>query len=51
MSEPIHEGPAEQFSQVNDREPVVGSPADLALPAHNQTCGDCGRPGHSTCGR
>ncbi len=35
---------------VDDRQPVVGSPEDLALPAPGQSCDDCGRRGHATCG-
>lgn len=35
---------------VDDAQPVVGSPEDLALPAHGQVCGVCGRPRHTACG-
>lgn len=35
---------------IGDSQPVVGSDADLAMPAPGQTCCDCGRAGHRLCG-
>lgn len=34
---------------VDDLQPVVGSPADLALPAYGQQCDSCPATDHQTC--